>query len=136
MTLDLSPFSKSDLEKIRGKPDFEPLAAAFKRVENILRKNAADAATAPDPAHFSEAAEHALYTACGDVTARVAACMQAGDLESALSAIATLRDPVDAFFNDVMVMADDAAVRRNRLALLAAISAIFGQIADFSQISA
>ena len=124
------------LEKLRGKPDFEPLAAAFKRVENILRKNAADVAAAPDPTRFSEAAEHALYTACSDVTARVAACMQAGNLESALGAIATLRDPVDAFFNDVMVMADDAAVRRNRLALLAAISAIFGQIADFSQISA
>jgi glycyl-tRNA synthetase beta chain len=62
--------------------------------------------------------------------------MEQGDLEGALATIATLRDPVDDFFNDVMVMADDADVRRNRLALLAAISAIFGQIADFSQISA
>ena len=61
--------------------------------------------------------------------------MDTGDLDNALSAIATLRDPVDAFFDDVMVMADDEAIRRNRLALLSAISAIFGQIADFSQIS-
>jgi glycyl-tRNA synthetase beta chain len=61
--------------------------------------------------------------------------MEQGDLDRALSTIATLRDPVDAFFNDVMVMADDPAVRRNRLALLASISAIFDQIADFSQIS-
>jgi glycyl-tRNA synthetase beta chain len=61
--------------------------------------------------------------------------MDQGDLDSALTAIATLRDPVDAFFSDVMVMADEAALRRNRLALLASISAIFGKIADFSQIS-
>ena len=58
-----------------------------------------------------------------------------GDLDSALGAIATLRDPVDAFFDGVMVMAEDDAVRRNRLALLASISAVFEQIADFSQIS-
>ena len=61
--------------------------------------------------------------------------MEQGNLDSALGVIAGLREPVDAFFDDVMVMADDPAVRRNRLALLASISAIFGQIADFSQIS-
>jgi glycyl-tRNA synthetase beta chain len=61
--------------------------------------------------------------------------MAQGDLERALGAIATLRDPVDAFFDHVMVMADEEAIRRNRLALLASISAVFGQIADFSQIS-
>ena len=61
--------------------------------------------------------------------------MGQGDLDNALGAIAGLRDPVDAFFDDVMVMADEDDVRCNRLALLASISAIFGQIADFSQIS-
>jgi glycyl-tRNA synthetase beta chain len=76
-----------------------------------------------------------LYEKCQTVKERVDRLIADGDLNSALGAIATLRSPVDAFFDDVMVMAEEAAVRRNRLALLATISAIFGQIADFSQIS-
>ncbi|MBC2712637.1 MAG: glycine--tRNA ligase subunit beta [Desulfosarcina sp.] len=123
------------LEKLKGKPDFEPLATAFKRVENILKKATETAAAPVNPALFAHASEGALHAACQTVTAQVDRLMNQGDLDSALGAIATLRDPVDAFFNDVMVMADDDAVRRNRLALLAAISAIFGHIADFSQIS-
>ena len=123
------------LEKLRGNADFDSLAAAFKRVENILRK-AEDTDIAPvDPALFAHDSEAALHAACQTVTAQIGGLMDRGDLDGALGAIATLRDPVDTFFDDVMVMADDDAVRRNRLALLAAISAIFGQIADFSQIS-
>ena len=125
----------SALEKLKGKPGFEPLAAAFKRVENILKK-ASDAKTAViDPTLFANASEGALHAACQTVTEQVDRLMGQGDLDSALVAIATLREPVDTFFNDVMVMADDDDVRRNRLALLSSISAIFGQIADFSQIS-
>jgi glycyl-tRNA synthetase beta chain len=123
------------LEKLRGNADFDPLAAAFKRVENILRKAEDTDSAAVDPALFAHASEGALHTACQTVTTQIDRLMGRGDLDGALGAIATLRDPVDAFFDDVMVMADDDAVRRNRLALLAAISAIFGQIADFSQIS-
>jgi glycyl-tRNA synthetase beta chain len=124
------------LEALKGKADFDPLAAAFKRVENILKK-AAETTTVPvNPALFAHTSEGALHAASQGVTAQVDRQMEQGDLEGALATIATLRDPVDDFFNDVMVMADDADVRRNRLALLAAISAIFGQIADFSQISA
>lgn len=123
------------LEKLRGNADFDPLAAAFKRVENILRK-APDTGSEPvDPALFAHASEGALHAACQTVTAQIDRLMDRGDLDGALGTIATLRDPVDAFFDDVMVMADDDDVRRNRLALLAAISAIFGQVADFSQIS-
>ncbi len=123
------------LEKLKGKPGFEPLAAAFKRVENILKKAKNTAAGPIDPALFSHASEGTLHAACQAVKAQVERLMGQGDLDSALGAVATLRDPVDTFFNDVMVMADDEAIRRNRLALLASISAIFGQIADFSQIS-
>jgi glycyl-tRNA synthetase beta chain len=123
------------LEKLKGKPGFEPLAAAFKRVENILKKADPAAAAPVDTALFAHAAEGALHRACQSVATQVADLMRKGDLDSALATIATLRDPVDAFFNDVMVMAEDMAVRRNRLALLASISSIFRQIADFSQIS-
>jgi glycyl-tRNA synthetase beta chain len=123
------------LEKLRGKPDFTPLAAAFKRVENILRKADQASALAVDPNLFTQAAEGNLYSACRQISTQVNQLLDQGDLDKALAAIATLQGPVDAFFDDVMVMADDDAVRRNRLALLASISAIFGQIADFSQIS-
>ena len=123
------------LQKLKGQAGFDPLAAAFKRVENILKKAgpAKDAAVASDL--FAHASEGALHAASQDVAGQVKDLMEQGKLGSALDVIATLRGPVDTFFNDVMVMADDDAVRRNRLALLASISAIFGQIADFSQIS-
>ena len=123
------------LEKLKGKPEFTPLAAAFKRVENILRK--ADLAAVPtvDASLFSEKAESALDSACRQIRAKVDDLLARGDLDSALASIATLQGPVDAFFDDVMVMAEDAAVRRNRLALLGSISSIFKQIADFSQIA-
>jgi glycyl-tRNA synthetase beta chain len=123
------------LEKLKGQPEFTPLAAAFKRVENILKK--ADLSSTPtvDPSLFTQVAEGDLFSACQRIRTQVNQLLTQGDLDHALATIATLRGPVDVFFDDVMVMADDDAVRRNRLALLASISAIFGQIADFSQIS-
>ncbi|MFO7713312.1 glycine--tRNA ligase subunit beta [Desulfosarcina sp.] len=123
------------LVNFKAKPGFETLAAAFKRVENILKKASPTPTEPVNPALFAHGAEGALHTACQAVKMQVDRLMDQGDLDSALTAIATLRDPVDAFFSDVMVMADEAALRRNRLALLASISAIFGKIADFSQIS-
>jgi len=123
------------LQKLKGQAGFEPLAAAFKRVENILKKADLDQDAAVDPDRFAHASEGALHAASQTAAGRVKTLMEQGDLDSALGVIADLREPVDAFFEDVMVMADDPGVRRNRLALLASISAIFGQIADFSQIS-
>ena len=123
------------LEKLKDKPDFTPLAAAFKRVENILKKADQASAVTVDPSLFTQVAEGDLFSACQQTSIQVKQCLDQGDLDSALSTIATLQGPVDTFFDDVMVMADDDAVRQNRLALLASISAIFGQIADFSQIS-
>ncbi|WP_319404711.1 glycine--tRNA ligase subunit beta [uncultured Desulfosarcina sp.] len=123
------------LEKLKGKPGFEPLAAAFKRVENILKKTTETTTATVNPALFAHASEGTLHSACQSITTQVDHLIDQGDLDSALGAIATLRDPVDAFFDGVMVMAEDDAVRRNRLALLASISAVFEQIADFSQIS-
>ncbi len=123
------------LEKLKGKPDFTPLAAAFKRVENILKKADQPSAAAVDRSLFTQVAEGDLFSACQTIGIQVKQLLDQGDLDSALGTIATLQGPVDQFFDDVMVMADDDAVRRNRLALLASISAIFGQIADFSQIS-
>lgn len=123
------------LERLKGKTDFEPLAAAFKRVENILKKAPRADTDAIRPELFEHASEKNLHETGRQVAEQVERLTHAGDLDSALGLIATLREPVDAFFNDVMVMSDDAAIRRNRLALLWSISAIFGRIGDFSQLS-
>jgi glycyl-tRNA synthetase beta chain len=84
---------------------------------------------------FQDSAEKELFLAYQRVQEQVRRHLLEGDFKAALQTIATLRESVDRFFDDVMVMADDAALRTNRLALLAAIAAIFKDIADFSKIS-
>jgi glycyl-tRNA synthetase beta chain len=120
------------LAEFETRPDFEPLAVAFKRVGNII-KGGTDAPV--DPARFEDTAENALYEAFSTVKASVEARVAAGAWLEALTEIATLRGPVDAFFDGVMVMAEDERVRMNRLALLTAIARMFGRIADFSKIA-
>jgi len=123
------------LDALRKAPDFEPLAAAFKRVVNIIRQADAEAVGGVDPGRFEHDSESSLYAAFQQVSASVLAKLDSGQFDSALKEIATLKDPVDAFFEDVMVLAEDPAVRANRLALLREIAALFGRFADFSKIS-
>lgn len=123
------------LQKLRGAPDFEPLAVAFKRVVNILRKNTEAVPEAPNPSSFVDPSEVGLHEAYLAVKEQVGRCVATGDVEQALRMIAELRGPVDRFFEDVLVMAEDEGLRRNRLALLQAIASLFGDIADFSKIS-
>jgi len=120
------------LAEFETHPDFEPLAVAFKRVGNII-KEGTDAPI--DPALFEDAAEGALYEAFSAVKSSVEERVAAGSWLDALIEIATLRGPVDAFFDRVMVMAEDQRVRTNRLALLTAISRMFSKIADFAKIA-
>jgi glycyl-tRNA synthetase beta chain len=122
------------LQTLKGAPDFEPLAAAFKRVVNILRKTQGEIEALPDRSLFQEPAETALFEAYDRVKTQVGHKMAGGDLEGALRVIATLRASVDRFFDDVMVMTDDPDLRGNRLALLKAIAALFDRMADFSKI--
>jgi glycyl-tRNA synthetase beta chain len=123
------------LTKLRQKEDFEPLAAAFKRVGNLIRK--ADAASLPpvDPDLLKDPAERALFDEYGRVRFQVSEAVEAGRLDDALATIASLRGAVDRFFDDVLVMVDDARLRTNRLALLNGIAGLFGDFADFSKIS-
>ncbi|MFZ1985751.1 MAG: glycine--tRNA ligase subunit beta [Desulfatitalea sp.] len=123
------------LQALKGAPDFEPLAVAFKRAVNIVRKADTVLGQAPDTALFADPSETALYEAYHSVKQQMEQCLSAGDLHQTLRVIATLREPVDRFFDGVMVMAEDAALRRNRLALLQAIASLFGRIADFSKIT-
>ena len=127
------------LESLKAKADFEPLAVAFKRVVNILKKSG-KLQGSPSPGElkenmFEHESEAALFTTYQKVEKKVSDAMHQGLYEKALQDIATLRGPVDAFFDGVMVLAEDKSVRLNRLALLEHIAALFSQIADFSKLS-
>ncbi|WP_455279490.1 glycine--tRNA ligase subunit beta [Cupriavidus necator] len=116
-------------------PEAEALAAANKRITNILRKNTEPVGTV-NPALFQEEAEGALHAAIERVRPAVEAAFASGDFTAALRDLAQLRDAVDRFFNDVMVMAEDAQLRANRLALLASLHALANRVADISKLAA
>ncbi len=120
------------LAEFKTHPDFEPLTVAFKRVGNIIKKGV-DAPV--DPSLFEDDAERALYEATQTVKSSADGLIASGAWLDALTEIASLRGPVDRFFDKVMVMAEDQRVQTNRLALLTAIARLFGKIADFSRIA-
>jgi glycyl-tRNA synthetase beta chain len=117
-------------------PEAAALAAANKRVGNILKKVGDSVDPWVDAALFQAPAEIALHAALVDVVPRADAAFVTGDYSESLLALAALRAPVDAFFDDVMVNADDPALRTNRLGLLAKLHAAMNQIADLSKLSA
>jgi glycyl-tRNA synthetase beta chain len=121
------------LAAFKNREDFAELAVAFKRVGNIVKEGVT---AQVDTALFQEAAEGELHSALLQVTETVAAAVAGKDYIAALTEIATLRPPVDAFFERVMVMAEDERVRTNRLALLTSIARLFGGLADFAKIAA
>ena len=108
------------------------LAAANKRVSNILAKQEHNGSTQVDQNLLQEDAERALFDAVSGSQTQVAPLFAVGNYQQALDTLATLREPVDAFFDQVMVMADDPAIQRNRLALLASLQALFLEVADIS----
>ena len=118
-------------------PEAASLAAANKRVANILRKQAEETGAplpdqAVDPAHFEGKAEAALAGALEAADRETSAALRSGDYASVLKRLAQLQVPVDAFFEQVLVNAEDPAVRRNRLALLGRLKAAFGAVADIA----
>jgi glycyl-tRNA synthetase beta chain len=117
-------------------PEAAPLAAANKRVGNILKKSDGGAAALVDAALLHEAAERALHAALQAVTPRADAAFAAGDYAASLQSLAALKGPVDAFFDGVMVNADDPALRANRLGLLAQLHAAMNRVADLSRLAA
>lgn len=116
-------------------PEADSLAAANKRVANILRRSPA-AAGAVDPARLVEAAEHDLARTMDDVRPQVQHCLAQGDFTGGLKALAQCKDAVDGFFDHVMIMADDTALRDNRLALLRDLHTLMNQVADISRLAA
>lgn len=116
-------------------PEAEALAAADKRIRNILRKAGVEIPAAVDPALLSEPAERALAEAVEAVYAETGRALAQGDYVDALAHLARLRPQVDAFFDAVMVNADDPAVRGNRLALLKRLGDRLGSVAAIEQLS-
>jgi glycyl-tRNA synthetase beta chain len=112
------------------------LAAANKRISNILKKSDGASVGGVQPALLTEAAEKALYAQLEQVAPRVQSQLAAHDYTGALTALAALREPVDTFFNDVMVNAEDPALRANRLALLGALHQQMNCVADISRLAA
>jgi len=126
------------LEKLKSMADYEALAAAFKRVVRIIlqaKDKNEDMGDAVNPALFEEDSEKALYQTFVDIKEKAANLNNNGQVEEALVAISGLRPHVDLFFDEVMVMAENPEIRKNRLALLNEIAELFAIFADFSKIS-
>ena len=117
-------------------PEAAALAAANKRVGNILKKADGPVEAHVDSALLRESAESALHNALVDVVPQADAAFLTGDYTESLQVLARLRAPVDAFFDQVMVNADDPALKANRLGLLATLHAAMNRVADLSRLSA
>jgi len=121
------------VESFRQLPEAQALAAANKRVSNILAKQGHEATgDTVDSALLQEDAEKALFAAIEQQEHEVRPLFEQGSYDAGLRSLASLQQPIDSFFDDVMVMAEDDAVRANRLALLGRIRALFLQVADIS----
>jgi len=116
-------------------PEAPSLAAANKRVGNILKKVDGVAPTAVDAALLREPAEQALAQALATVRPQADGLFDQHDYAASLQALAALKAPVDAFFESVMVNADDPALRANRLGLLAQLHAAMNRVADLSKLA-
>ncbi len=125
------------LTKVRGSDDLVAISTAFKRIKNILRQ--AEAKQDGDSIaseYLVEPAEQRLYAEAAKVAPEVEALRARQEYGEALERVATLRPVIDAFFDQVMVMAPEAHLRKNRLALIASVLNDFSRIADFSEIVA
>lgn len=118
----------------RALPEAESLAAANKRIRNILKKTGVKA-SACDTVRLVETAEKSLFAAVNDLTPRVNAAVQNERYTDALRALASIRADVDRFFDQVMVMAEDPALRANRIALLAQLETLMNRVADISKLA-
>ena len=120
---------------ISGLPEAASLAAANKRVGNILKKADGVVDATVQPALLKEPAESALSQALMAVKPNADHSFDNGDYTASLRSLAALREPVDAFFESVMVNAEDPALRANRLGLLAQLHAAMNRVADLSKLA-
>ncbi|QMU61971.1 MAG: glycine--tRNA ligase subunit beta [Gammaproteobacteria bacterium] len=122
------------LVSFRKLPNAESLAAANKRIRNILKKIDRENIGQVDSSLFKENAENILHSALENLSNDVEKLFKENKYEQALSKLAELRQPVDSFFDDVMVMDKDEKLKANRIALLSRIDSLFMHVADFSRL--
>ena len=136
--MDLVPRQLDAVRAFLALPEAESLAAANKRVANILKQAQAkgESFVDADSALLKESAERALFDALKATSGKASALFDRGDYTAYLQSFAVLKSPVDAFFDSVMVMVDDAGLRRNRLALLADLRREMNRVADISRLAA
>lgn len=124
------------LHGFKSREAFGALVAANKRIANLLGKApAAEIGGMVDPERLGQEAEAALFVALNRTLTATESLLIEKRYDATLEILAALRAPIDRFFEDLLVMDPDEGIRRNRLALLGAIRAIFGQIADFSKLA-
>jgi len=125
------------LRAVRRDPTFEPLAAAFKRASNILKQSQGlEEGVTPDRTLLKHDSEVALYDALVSVEGAANDRIGRGDFEGALKSLVAIKPHLDLFFDNVMVMVDDEALKRQRLAVLARLVRAFKRVADLSEIQA
>lgn len=140
--LALRPQRLSDVQKrleavraFAALPEAQALAAANKRVSNILKKAEGDIQAQVNEALLVEQAEKDLYAALQSVAPKAQQQFESGDYKASLQTLAALRAPVDAFFEHVMVNAEDAALKANRLGLLATLHGAMNRVADLAKLA-
>jgi glycyl-tRNA synthetase beta chain len=124
------------LAEVKSRPDFVPLAVAFKRVANIQEKAGAVGAERVDPALLREDAERRLLSELERVEADASSLREHRNYPAVLRNVATLEPAVARFFDDVLVMAEEPALRANRLGLMRRVASLFSDLADFRKIQA
>jgi glycyl-tRNA synthetase beta chain len=134
--ISLVPKQLNAVRAFAALPESSSLAAANKRVGNILKKVEGGVPTQVNPGMFKEPAEKALFKALAQIKPQADAAFESGDYTGSLQALAALKAPVDDFFDGVMVNADDPALKANRLALLNQLHQIMNRVADLSKLAA
>ncbi|UVT19789.1 MAG: glycine--tRNA ligase subunit beta [Nitrospira sp.] len=121
------------LEAVTKKPEFDPLIVGFKRAHRLVEKEQWEQGPVEE-ARFQHPSESALHKAVGKERDKIASALVVGEYSKALDSLVGLKPGIDAFFEAVMVNAEDKAVRSNRLSLLKEVDGLFMSFADFSQI--
>jgi len=133
--IDVTPARLEAVRAFEKLPEAEALAAANKRIANILRKSQSEAAAAVDRSLLGNGAEHDLYAKVQTLLPVVHSHVDRGEYTEALRALASAKSSVDRFFDDVLVMAEDPALRANRLALLRGLAEAMNGVADISKLA-
>jgi len=124
------------LAEVKARPDFVPLALAFKRVANIQEKAGGPGAAKVDPQLLKDDAERTLLSEIERVESETSSLREGRNYPAVLRNVATLEPAVARFFDEVLVMADEPALRANRLGLMRRVAALFADLADFRKIQA